>query len=136
MQLRDNLVGRKVLKLFVGPREESLYFELDDGKVLYVDTEADCCSETWFADIVGVQALLGWEIRSVEEMNVLGGDDTRTRQEYDRYYGFKITTMYGQCDFIYRNSSNGYYGGGINSARFIISGVPKGLRCITDDFQG
>lgn len=134
MQELKDLVDRKVLKLFVGPREHSVYFELDNGKILCADTEADCCSETWFADIVGVQSLIGGEVRSVENLEVPDGDDSRTRQEYDRFYGFKITTVYGHCDFIYRNSSNGYYSGWLSNARFV-EATPPGARQVTDDFQ-
>ena len=41
-------------------------------------------------------------------------DDGRCRQEYDAAYGWKIATNKGYADIVFRNSSNGYYGGEIN----------------------
>jgi hypothetical protein len=38
-------------------------------------------------------------------------EDGRTRQEFDAIYGVKLTTSQGAPTFVFRNSSNGYYGG-------------------------
>ena len=40
-----------------------------------------------------------------------GECDERTRQEYDQVYKFMLVTHKGYCDIIFRNSSNGNYGG-------------------------
>jgi hypothetical protein len=37
--------------------------------------------------------------------------DERCRQDDDRFYGIKLLTTGGYVDIVYRNSSNGYYGG-------------------------
>ena len=98
------------------------YLNYDFGdKVLYLEAVGDCCSETWFADIVGINNLLtgsvydkviGIEIlRFPEEVS-----DARGRQDVDEVYGVRLRTCKGDCDIIYRNSSNGYYGGTVEVA--------------------
>ena len=38
-------------------------------------------------------------------------DDGLCTQEYDQAYGYCFLTEAGVCEVVYRNSSNGYYGG-------------------------
>jgi len=45
------LVGKTVKELYVNEDQSLLKFVTDQGEVIY-QTEADCCSETWFADII------------------------------------------------------------------------------------
>lgn len=111
-------------------KQHYLRFNTDSGAILY-QTEGDCCSETWFADLIGVDYLLNAKVTTVEEIQreeVIDSDagygqrtiknynlnDGRGRQDYDQVYGYKITTNKGTADIIFRNSSNGYYGGYIN----------------------
>jgi len=74
-----------------------------------------CCSETWFSDIIGIDALLGHTVTGVEELELPNYNtrDGRCRQRSDKVYGYKLTTEAGVCDVIFRNSSNGYYGGSV-----------------------
>lgn len=126
------LIGKKVNSLLVSKGEEYLVFETDHGDVVW-GTDADCCSETWFADILGVNALLGATVADVEIMeNVPEVEDGRCRQESDSFYGMKIKTDRGIVDVIYRNSSNGYYGG---NARLENERPKVELRPINDDWQ-
>lgn len=109
------LIGKTIRNLRIADQETHyaeavLLFGTDDGDMAFV-TDADCCSETWFADIVGVDALLGGTVTAAENIELPEPLDDRTRQEYDQAYGVKITTDRGVCDIVYRNSSNGYYGG-------------------------
>lgn len=108
-----DLIGRTVTAVDVEKGEHFLRFITDAGPVVLV-TDGDCCSETWFADITGFDALIGSPVLAVEEpdMPALPDGDKRSRQEFDQQYGIKITTAKGYCDIVYRNSSNGYYGGG------------------------
>jgi hypothetical protein len=126
------LVGKRINNVLVSTGEEHLVFETDAGDVVW-GTEGDCCSNTWFADILGFSALIGGRVASVECVDLPPEENSpRTRQEYDRLYGMKITTDKGVCDVIYRNSSNGYYGG---SARLEAKRPAAALRAITDDWQ-
>lgn len=106
------LCGTTINNVRVNGDQTVLSFETDKGTVSY-RAEADCCSESWFADIVGVDALLGGLVRDVEgiDMDFYNVKDGRCRQESDEAYGFRITTSKGQACIAFRNSSNGYYGG-------------------------
>lgn len=115
---RLGLQGRKVVGLFMRHGEEALTFlvEGDDGiePVTWV-TDADCCSSTFFTDIVRTHELIGHTVQSVvaEELGDKVEGDTRSRDEYDSCAVFHIVTETGMCDIHWRNSSNGYYGGSV-----------------------
>jgi len=111
------LVSNTVKKVLISEGESVLAFITDNEEYIY-ETEEECCSNTWFADVLGTNFLIGNKVLSVEEIsiNVLDEyniNDGRCRQEYDQVYGYKITTTKGYCDVIFRNSSNGSYGGWI-----------------------
>lgn len=142
----DLLLGRTVTKILMEPGEARMRFLCEDGDFLDFVTDADCCSETWFADIVGVVALIGHQIVLAEEVQLEDAQDDRTRQEVDEVYGFRVFTAKGCCDVVYRNSSNGYYGGDcvilLNGAgerwgnSFLLPGVDASAwQDITEDFQ-
>lgn len=119
--MKDTLAGAVVVGLLVGDSpwgtESTVYLDLGDRGIFVLDTEGDCCSETWFADITGVGSLLGGIVTGMEAIDMPedeNAQDDRGRQEYDRFYGIRITTDKGTTDLIFRNSSNGYYGGSAN----------------------
>lgn len=96
---------------------EVMTFETDQGLISF-DGEADCCSETWFADFFNIPNVLNSKVISVESIDLEVGDynvetDNRTRQECDEVYGYRIRTEKGSGVFSLRNSSNGWYGGNI-----------------------
>src|SRR6185312_2099912 len=103
------LIGKRINNISVSEGEEYICFDTDHGQIVY-QTYGDCCSETWFADITGVSALLGGVVTSVDMVDMDSVDDGRGRQEFDSFYGVKILTNKGYADIVYRNSSNGYYG--------------------------
>lgn len=129
----SRLVGLKVMSIWVSKSEDELAFVCknaagEDVGVL-LETYADCCSETWFADIVGAEALIGATIVKTEriDMSSLGYnvEDGRGRQDCDQAYGIKITSSKGWGDIVYRNSSNGYYGGDSSEEWFDAKGFPS-----------
>ena len=103
------LQGRTIHKIWLDRGNARLVFRTDDGVLVY-DTWGDCCSHSWFNDLIGVDALIGGTVASVEHVDLPmpASDDA-----YDvlRDYGIKITTDKGVAQVVYRNSSNGYYGG-------------------------
>ena len=127
------LIGKKILGLRISEDQTELAFDTDQGEIAY-ETYSECCSETWFADITGVNALIGGTVSVAEEVDMDGYnvDDGRCRQEYDAAYGWKIATNKGYADIVFRNSSNGYYGGCI-----CLMQNPSGFAMIsiTDDWQ-
>jgi hypothetical protein len=110
----QSLVGLRINAIFVSPGEHSLYLVTDrsgDAPILALYTEGDCCSESWWADVTGVMQLLFAQVARVEDIEVEAPEDGRGRQESDEAYGLRITTDQGAADLVFRNSSNGYYGG-------------------------
>ena len=113
-----------------------MYFVTDGGVIAY-ETEADCCSESWFADVLGVDALLGHRVLAVATNELPDGYDTsseRSRQQHDECHGHTITTNAGRTSIVFRNSSNGYYGGWLGAAQRPYA-VPANARRITDDWS-
>lgn len=126
MALMDSLVGKTINSLSVSDDQGILAFDTDAGVIAY-ETWSDCCSTTWFADITGVDCLLGHSVTKAEDIhfercpddNYLRAEivrseppqDDRCRDMRDEFHGERLTTVRGYIDIIYRNSSNGYYGG-------------------------
>ncbi len=126
------LIGKTVVSLEVNECENVLVFNCTDDKVVYY-AYGDCCSETWFADIVGVQCLLGATVLDSQDISLPYVEDGRCRQEYDQFYGVKLMTDKGYVDIVYRNSSNGYYGGSIELCENDLA--YETFREITDDWS-
>mgnify|MGYP001592970046 FL=1 len=91
---------------------DTLTFLTDQGLVSYYAV-GECCSTTWFNDILGVDALIGAKVTSVEAVDTI---DVSGPHEYVDQYGYKLTTNKGYADVVFRNSSNGYYGGRLEEA--------------------
>lgn len=129
----EQLIGKKIVGLRINEDQSVLAFYTDQGVIAY-ETRGDCCSETWFADITGVSALLGGAVQTADKVNMDGYnvEDGRTRQQHDEAYGVKLTTDKGYCDIVFRNSSNGYYGGSIWRLK---REMPDGMTAITDDWH-
>lgn len=128
----EELIGKKITAILVAPGEEAIVFETDKGRVCY-QTEGDCCSETWFADIVGTDALIGGTVRQVDEIPCHEVDDGRTRQDSDAVYGYCIHTDKGSANIVYRNSSNGFYGGCMHHVEHM--DVTPAWYSVTDDWS-
>lgn len=126
------LIGKTVVGLRVNDDQAFLTFDHPDGTSTTYVTDEDCCSETWFADVTGVSALLGSKVLEVDFVEVKEVDDDRTRQEHDEFYGVKLRTEKGYVDIVYRNSSNGYYGGSIE---LYGKSPPERMINITDDWS-
>jgi hypothetical protein len=104
------LIGHKILDIEVGDNEISLRFTTDKNTIIY-NACGDCCSESWFGEIISLDNLINHTIAQVEILSLPQYQDGHTRQEFDRIYGFGIATEAGHSNIIFRNSSNGYYGG-------------------------
>jgi hypothetical protein len=118
------LVGKTIQSVLVNADESRLRFVCDDGPLTF-EVEGECCSNSWFADLIGYQALVGHRVADVHDVELTEGKtppldvpssdsltaNGRTRQGYDLLYGYVITTDAGRCTVAFRNSSNGYYGG-------------------------
>lgn len=130
----DELIGKTVVGLRISDNETILAFDHPDGSSTCYQVQEECCSESWFADIVGVNALIDMIVRSASEIDLknYNVNDGRCRQEEDTAYGYKLTTDRGYVDIIFRNSSNGYYGGWLKLYK---GTLPDIMKAITNDWQ-
>ena len=106
------LVGTTIVGIGVDRDGHNMVLDTDKGQCI-LSAVGDCCSETWFSDFLGVDTILGQRVSKVEEIELpnYNVDDGRGRQEHDEVYGYRFTTQRGYADLVFRNSSNGYYGG-------------------------
>ena len=131
----SNLVGKTVKALYVSDNQSRLVVVHNEGQAPYF-CDSDCCSETWIADLVGVSSLLGQTVLKAENMDLPRSDvdDGRCRQDYDEFYGIKLLTSGGYVDIIYRNSSNGYYGGSLERDSAPVTDLAEMIE-ITEDYS-
>lgn len=99
------LLGNRVKTILVSPDQEELVFKLHNGCDIVLITKADCCSETWFADIIGVSSLLDELITGVSILPDTCPDDDHTA------HGFTLSTQKGITTIAYHNRRHDYYGG-------------------------
>jgi hypothetical protein len=127
------LLGKTITTVSVNDDQSILVFGTNDGPVAFY-AEGDCCSESWFADITGFDALLGGTVAEIEEVSMEGYnvEDGRSRQDCDEVYGYKIKTDKGHSTIAFRNSSNGCYGGWLGDHT---GPLPENLTSITDDWS-
>lgn len=118
-KIEKALVGRKILGVQIDAVSQEFFrFDTDEGAVV-LKAHGECCSQTWFADLINASDLVGYVITSVEFVDLPPPSkaDKRSRSEVDEIYGLKIFTTRGiHAYLIFRNSSNGYYGGWVNLA--------------------
>ena len=140
------LVGRTIRGVEVNDDETLLRFQCDGGPVTF-EVDGDCCSSSWFADIVGFDALIGRTVAEVREVDLEEGKappvdvpasglltaSGRSRQESDSLYGYVVATDRGRCTIAFRNSSNGFYGGRLHHSTGEYAGAK--WRQITDDWS-
>ena len=115
------LIGKKINKIFIDSIEQHyMKFETNSGDVCFAG-DGDCCSETYFSDVQNINNLIGQIVKSEEEIELQEGDYPKkeSRQDEDSVYGIKLITDSGESIIVYRNSSNGYYGGYCNFCKEI-----------------
>lgn len=113
-----DLVGKKVKRIFMN--EDELKFETDSGSFIFT-VFGDCCSHSYFHDFIGVKKLLGRVVKAVETVDM---EDPQAGNGCDsdciQAYGIRFITEdpeFGEVSSVmsFRNNSNGYYGGSLNS---------------------
>ena len=119
----DELVGHKILSMWINDTDEDLWFEVDiiggrGSEYLHYRTEGDCCNRVWFCYFNFINFVFNrrvmrtydfaWE--DVAKDDYLGGDDDEEKVM------FEIKVVGGVLHIEVRNSNNGYYGGDV---RFI-----------------
>ena len=115
------LLDQKITNIYLSKGARSIIFKNDEGIYTKYLAEGDCFSDSWINDLVNPECLFGSTILKVEHINI---DDVMDRKasvqpseeelsehECLQVYAIKFTTSKGYFDLVFRNSSNGYYGG-------------------------
>lgn len=107
---QNPLIGKTLDGLDLADDKQALRFRVRGGDPIIALVDADCCSYTWVEHIENAEAIIGREVRWVEDIDMPDLGDMPNRDSV-AYYGLKIETDGGICVIDYRNESNGYYGG-------------------------
>lgn len=83
--------------------------------VFWYEALPDCCDSTWFNDVLGVDALIGYPVLRLEEVSLpeVRLPDLQPNGGHDvlRTYAINIYTLRGMGTVMVRNQSNGFYVG-------------------------
>lgn len=133
----QRLRGVLIRRIEISGDQTILAFTTGGGGVIACETAASCCSESWWADVLGVGVLRDATVRTVERISMEGYDvdDGRGRQDEDQAYGYKITTDRGDATLVFRNSSNGFYGGYVVPRDLRVRPLPPGMIEIVEDWH-
>jgi hypothetical protein len=163
-KMKELLVGKKLEAIYLRTGLEPRAWD-ENGEVVYSDATgkqlllkvdggyigiyaaSDCCDESFFHDIVGVMNCLGKEILDIslkdlpnsylEELNKEWNKDGNREYFEEHVYclGFQIKTTGGYLDVLFRNHSNGCYGGQLQVCEEVMTEEPntKNFRRILDD---
>lgn len=137
------LIGSTIKAIYVDTQnQECLSFETDKGVFNYY-VWGDCCSNSYFSDVVNVDFMLsGKKVLDVEEMQLQQGEFRPMKNDSDEcisLYGYRLTIGDDEDDILgcgivmFRNASNGYYGG---SCDLLKGELPPGLVKITTNYFG
>lgn len=116
MKLAAPLIGKSVTAVEIDAEE--LRFTLGDGTLVHYTVYGDCCSQSYFYDIHGVEKLLnGGPVVEMNPIDLADPDDADAqRGDVVRAYGYEIVSDHPEFGEVttalsFRNDSNGYYGG-------------------------
>ena len=110
-------VGKTIDNVFINQDLTAFKFIFADATEIFLNTDADCCSETWVEHINNFEYAVGATIEETKTTDL--GYAIPTRQECDQLYSATIVCTRNEyprrveLDIEFRNSSNGYYGGSI-----------------------
>jgi uncharacterized protein (TIGR02996 family) len=109
----SHLIGKTLVSIHRADAE--LEFDVRGQEAIRYSFEGDCCSTSWLFRVRGVTQCLGKAVVAIVEINTddVNPDDGLGRQESESIYGVGLLMESGDIlEIVYRNSSNGYYGGG------------------------
>lgn len=111
----DNLEGRVLMGVAVKKGEDDLVLIFSGEAPLVVAVEGDCCSHSYWHEVIGAASCYGGVITGTRQLNLPEPD--QGGHECLQAYGYAVDTTLGSVRFVFRNESNGYYGGWANDVK-------------------
>jgi len=124
LNLFDDIFGSTLKAIYFSAGGDYCKIETDKQSY-YMDTEGDCCSNTYFAEVIGKPEGGVLESENIDMPELPVGHPDKD-DELVQCYGIEIKTTKGVVTIVYRNSSNGYYGGSSS----IMDHEPKNVKWI------
>ena len=120
------LIGKKIRRIFISDDAINIKFVTDQGDFIY-HTDGDCCSETWIQEINHYDNLIDHVVNFSKELTEVSLPGSK--QDEDVAYGIEFgEDKFCKGSIVYRNSSNGYYGGSI----FLVGGEREWYKIDTE----
>lgn len=124
-EIRDALRGCSIVDIYLHPDNDRIAIVVGGTNymvsVIYLETEGDCCSQSWIEHIGNPEASHMARFEDWCEVNIDPSPDNLTEEQRSAYdcgelklYFFRLSTSKGETLIEMRNSSNGYYGGMLN----------------------
>ena len=108
------LIDKTITNVYITEDRYRLAFKTTEDLYYLYGVDADCCSETWYAELNGYSSLQGAQVLEVDTSSFYSSDADPIH-DCLQSYGIKFRTNKGYVDIVYRNASNGYYGGNFTS---------------------
>lgn len=128
----NELENQTINEIWMNLENNTIIFELNNGNKLAYQTEGECCSASWFNDLIGVSGLIGQKITLVRDVMSPKESTKQERDDVIEFYGIELYTDLGVSTIIYRNESNGYYGGWCEKIDSVE--ITENFRRITEDW--
>jgi len=125
------LEGRSITgPVLISSDKQTLVFQTSLGNLTY-RTDGDCCTYCWFAEINGLDNVLGKFVTKVEERKMTSS--ARGSCDVVDIMGYLITfSDFDRADIIFRAEHNGYYGGWCELSKYDYH--TKELKPITEKY--
>jgi hypothetical protein len=108
-QTHNNTLNGERIKQINLDGDTELYITTDKGIHCFHVT-GDCCSCSYFYEINNIHQMVTWVVKDIEEIDMPEVPEDQ-QNDCTQAYGYKIHTEGGYGLIVFRNDSNGYYGG-------------------------
>lgn len=110
---KEHFVGKTISSVNLNKDTDELTFMFTDGTGAVCTTEGDCCSTSWIEHLEMPNDVVGATITGLDEHAL--SEEHKSDDEFIQTYDTVFHTNRGDIVAEFRNSSNGYYGGWMNS---------------------
>ena len=117
----QELVGNTVREVWIDSETQQWLRFVCDEAIMDYQCVGDCCSETWIWSVVfsytNFKPNLVVEVKELDlpvAVLSLVNKDGLARQDSDLVYAYRIVMKFGFIEIVFRNSSNGHYGGSLD----------------------